>query len=194
MKGVIFPVLLIVIILGSIYSGIASVTESAGVGAAGAVGCAAINRRLTWRNFLAATLVLENYWDGHVDILRDLSICLCLPEVRRDRLRARRIRRTSFRPMGDAYIDTIVFNISWHVYRSFWDYFAHGAFVSSIVDAFGFNQLWFGILFAVNMQIAFISPPFGAALFYLKGSAPPEITLGDIYRAAVLLSFYKYSG
>jgi TRAP-type mannitol/chloroaromatic compound transport system permease large subunit len=45
--------------------------------------------------------------------------------------------------------------------------------------------LWFGIVYMVNMQMSFLSPPFGYALFYLKSVAPPEITMGTIFRASV---------
>jgi TRAP-type mannitol/chloroaromatic compound transport system permease large subunit len=53
-------------------------------------------------------------------------------------------------------------------------------FIPIIIDL-GFCPLWFGILFNLNMQISFLSPPFGLALFYLKGVAPPDITMGDLY-------------
>ena len=51
------------------------------------------------------------------------------------------------------------------------------------IENLGYNVIWFGILFCMNMQISFLSPPFGPAAFYLKGVAPPEISLQDIYRA-----------
>jgi len=54
-----------------------------------------------------------------------------------------------------------------------------------IVKALGFDPLWFGVLYLVNMQISFLSPPFGYALFYLRGVAPPEIPMIDIFKAAL---------
>jgi len=50
-----------------------------------------------------------------------------------------------------------------------------------IIIAMGYSPIWFGILFCMNMQISYLSPPFGPAAFYLKGVAPPEISLQDIY-------------
>ncbi|MCO7216146.1 TRAP transporter large permease subunit, partial [Halomonas sp. OfavH-34-E] len=50
-----------------------------------------------------------------------------------------------------------------------------------IIVQLGYSPIWFGILFAVNMQVSFLSPPFGPAAFYLKGVAPPEISLKDIF-------------
>ena len=51
-----------------------------------------------------------------------------------------------------------------------------------IVLALGFDPIWFGILFCVNMQVSFLSPPFGPAAFYLKSVAPAHISLTDIFR------------
>ena len=52
-----------------------------------------------------------------------------------------------------------------------------------IITKLGYDPIWFGILFAVNMQVSFLSPPFGPAAFYLKGVAPPDISLGDIFKS-----------
>ena len=51
------------------------------------------------------------------------------------------------------------------------------------ITALGYDPVWFGILFCMNMQISYLTPPFGPACFYLKGVAPPEISLDDIFRA-----------
>jgi TRAP-type mannitol/chloroaromatic compound transport system permease large subunit len=55
--------------------------------------------------------------------------------------------------------------------------------VMPIVAELRFDMVWYGVLFVINMQMAYITPPFGPSLFYLKGVAPPEITLDDIYRS-----------
>jgi TRAP-type mannitol/chloroaromatic compound transport system permease large subunit len=52
-----------------------------------------------------------------------------------------------------------------------------------IIENLGYDKIWFGILFCMNMQISYLSPPFGPAAFYLKSVAPPEISLQDIYRS-----------
>jgi TRAP-type mannitol/chloroaromatic compound transport system permease large subunit len=52
-----------------------------------------------------------------------------------------------------------------------------------IIENLGYDPVWFGILFCMNMQISYLSPPFGPAAFYLKSVAPPEISLQDIYKA-----------
>jgi TRAP-type mannitol/chloroaromatic compound transport system permease large subunit len=52
-----------------------------------------------------------------------------------------------------------------------------------IVTELGFDPIWFGVLFCMNMQMSFLSPPFGPAAFYLKSVAPPDISLGDIFKS-----------
>jgi len=52
-----------------------------------------------------------------------------------------------------------------------------------VASKLGFDLVWLGVLFCMNMQISYVSPPFGPAAFYLKGVVPPGITLGDIFRS-----------
>jgi TRAP-type mannitol/chloroaromatic compound transport system permease large subunit len=54
-----------------------------------------------------------------------------------------------------------------------------------IVSSMGFDPIWFGILFVINMEIGYMTPPFGFNLFYLKGVVPPGITMSDIYRSVI---------
>jgi TRAP-type mannitol/chloroaromatic compound transport system permease large subunit len=52
-----------------------------------------------------------------------------------------------------------------------------------IIVSLGLDPIWFGVLFCMNMQVSFLSPPFGPAAFYLKSVAPPDISLGDIFKS-----------
>jgi len=54
-----------------------------------------------------------------------------------------------------------------------------------IIDLVGFNPLWFGTIMLLNMEMATLSPPFGLALFAMKGVAPKDTTMGDIYKASI---------
>ena len=63
-----------------------------------------------------------------------------------------------------------------------------------VVKAHGFDPLWFGILFVINMEIGYMTPPFGFNLFYLKGIVPPGITMGDIYRSVIPFTFVESTG
>jgi len=63
-----------------------------------------------------------------------------------------------------------------------------------IIRKLGFDPIWFGVLFTVNMQMSFLTPPFGYALFYLKGVAPPEITTRDIWKGAMWFLLLQFIG
>ncbi len=52
-----------------------------------------------------------------------------------------------------------------------------------VAEKLGFDPVWVGVLYCLNMQISYISPPFGPAAFYLKGVMPPGVTLGEIFRS-----------
>ena len=52
-----------------------------------------------------------------------------------------------------------------------------------VINALGFNPVWFGVVFVVNMEMAFLTPPYGVNLFYMRGVAPEGVTMGDIYRS-----------
>lgn len=54
-----------------------------------------------------------------------------------------------------------------------------------LVKTLGFDSLWFAILFMVNMQVAYLSPPYGFNLFYVKSITPPDVTMGDIYKSVL---------
>ncbi|MDO8970804.1 MAG: TRAP transporter large permease subunit, partial [Saprospiraceae bacterium] len=54
-----------------------------------------------------------------------------------------------------------------------------------VIKALGFDPLWFGILFVMNMEMGFLTPPFGFNLFYMKAVVPPSITMEDIYRSII---------
>jgi TRAP-type mannitol/chloroaromatic compound transport system permease large subunit len=54
-----------------------------------------------------------------------------------------------------------------------------------VIKSLGFDPLWFGVLFIMNMEMGYLTPPFGFNLFYMKAIAPPEVSMGDIYRSVV---------
>lgn len=184
LKGVILPVLLICVVLGSIFTGIATPTEASGIGAMGALICAAVRRRLTWGmlkevSYLTTGLTCMFMWvvfgaSAFVGVYTLAGGARFLEEV---------ILGLPLCPWGILIAMQIVLLIL----GMFVDWsgilmLTMPIFVPIIVEL-GFCPIWFGILFCINMQIAVLSPPFGLTLFYLKGVAPPEITMGDIYRS-----------
>ena len=184
LKGLILPFLVILWVLGSIYGGIASVTEAAGVGVAGALLSAAIRKELNftllkssltqsmqtvgmliWLTFGANALIgIYNIMGGTV-YMKGLITGL---------------------PFEPIVIVLIMMGIL-VVMGTFMDWIGiclltMPIFVPVII-ALGYDPVWFGILFTMNMQVSYLTPPFGPACFYLKGVAPPEISLNQIFSA-----------
>lgn len=186
LKGIILPLLLIVAVLGSIYAGIATPTEAAGVGSLGAIVSAAIYRRLTWDNFRqsvysTARITAMILW---ITIGARCFISV-FSAVGGDQL----IREFVTGLEINRWIILILMQVMLVILGLFLDeigiiLLCVPIFLPIIRDL-DFDAVWFGILFLVNAQMDYITPPFGYTLFYLKGVAPEGVTMGDIYRSVV---------
>ena len=62
------------------------------------------------------------------------------------------------------------------------------------IKALGFDPVWFGICFVINLEIGYMTPPFGMNLFYMKGIVPPGVSMGDIYRSVIPFAVVEYAG
>ena len=182
MRGLILPMAVIVWVLGSIYGGIASVTEAAGVGVIGAMIAALVRNRLSWsmiQGALRQTMVtvatiiwlilgavslvgIYNIIGGNT-FMQDLLAGLDLP------------------PLGVIFVMMGILIILGTFMEWIAIVFITIPIFAPVVEQLGYDPIWFGILFVMNMQIYFLSPPFGPACFWLKSVAPPEITLGQIF-------------
>ncbi len=186
LKGIAFPIGLIILIFGSIFFGLASITEAAGVGAFGAMVCAATKRQLTWKNVKAAShqtaivtcMVLWTIFGAQAFVTFYLA-------VGGGEFISGLILGTGLGPYGILFIIMGILI----VLGMFLDWVGIMLLCVPIflpiIKMLGFDPLWFGILYNVNMQMSFLSPPFGYALFYLKGVAPPGISMEDIIKAAL---------
>ena len=183
------PLLLILVVLGSIFAGVATPTEAGALGAVGAIALAAINRRLM-RASLNATMQSTLRITSMVVFLLVGSTAFTLV----------------FRGLeGDLWIEhhltnlpggkiglLLVANLAVFLLGFFIDFFeiafivlpliAPAARALGIVDD---EMIWFAVLLAMNLQTSFLTPPFGFSLFYLRGVAPREIPTSAIYRGAV---------
>ena len=171
-------------VLGSIYMGVASVSEAAGMGAVGAILSAAARRELNWPmlrdalyqtmntcgmllwiTFGATALIGVYNLMGGDAFVKSLVTGLPLP------------------PLGIIAVMMAVLILL----GLFMDWIGICLLTMPIfvpiVISLGYSPVWFGILFCMNMQISYLTPPFGPAAFYLKGVAPPGIELGHIYKA-----------
>jgi len=185
LRAVVLPILIILSVLGSIYLGVATPTEAASVGCVAVIIAAAIHRRLTWR-FLRASAYYTFRLSGMVMwvvlgasvfsrvffAIGGADLLLGLLDMEINRWVVIIAMQISLIFLGMVMDDVAILMIAGPIY-------------TPIVLALGFNPLWFGILFIINLQIAYLSPPFGYALFYMRGVAPESITMGQIYRSII---------
>ncbi|MFC1931280.1 TRAP transporter large permease subunit [Chloroflexota bacterium] len=182
------PIFLILAVLGSIFMGIAAPTEAAGVGAFAATVLAIAYRRF---NF---TVLKETA----LETLRVTSMILLIGGL------AFAFVGIFFRANGDQVVREFVVSAPGGRWGSFatimFAIFLLGFFmdwlgilfiiipiISPLAPILGFDPLWFGMMICVNLQMSFMTPPFAYAIFYLRGSVPPElgVTTGDIIRGVV---------
>ena len=197
LKGLLLPMLVMLSVLGTIYTGIASVTEAAGMGVVGTLIASAIRGDLSWKmvresseqtlracgmllwlSFGATAMIGVYNLAGGSAFVRELMTGLDVAPI----------------------VIILLMMLILVVLGCIMDWvgiclLTMPIFVP-IVKELGYDPVWFGVLFCLNMQISYLSPPFGPAAFYLKGVAPPHITLNQIFaslwpfillQAAVLL-------
>ncbi|RDD60653.1 TRAP transporter large permease [Ferruginivarius sediminum] len=182
LKGVAIPMAVAVLVLGSIYGGIASVTEAACMGVVGVLAAAAIRRELTLamlRDSLTQTL---NTCGMIIWIGIGASALVGVYNL----MGGTRFVQEAITGLGVAPIVVLAFMmLILLVLGMFMDWIGIALLTMPIfvpvVQDLGYSPVWFGILFAMNMQVSYITPPFGPAAFYLKSVAPPEISLADIF-------------
>jgi tripartite ATP-independent transporter DctM subunit len=180
--AVLLPILIIIMVLGAIFTGLATVTEAAAVGVLGALIASAVNRRLNWalikeasmRTFRLTTIITWIVFAAHA-------------------------YSTAYTAMG---AESFITGLTAQIPGGKWGalifmmlvLFLLGMVLDPVgimliclpvflplVKAHGFDPIWFGILFVVMMEISYMTPPFGFNLFYLRSVAPPEVTMKDIY-------------
>jgi tripartite ATP-independent transporter DctM subunit len=184
LKGLILPLLVVAFVLGSIYGGIASVTEASAIGVIGVMLSTVIRGEFTldllvgaakrtlatvgmivWIGIGASALVGVFNLMGGIDFVSGL------------------ITGISENPTVIVlFMMAILF-----VLGMFLDWVGIALLTMPIfvpiIRELGLDPVWFGVVFAMNMQVSFLSPPFGPAAFYLKSVAPPDISLGEIFRS-----------
>jgi tripartite ATP-independent transporter DctM subunit len=177
---------LILAVLGSIFFGIATPTEAAGVGAFGALALAWGKGRLA-EGVMADVLKETTRTSGYLFaiFLGATAFSLVLRGLGGDALIERALMGLPFGPTG---IVVSILCLTF-VLGFFLDWIEITLIVlplvAPVVEGLGFDVVWFTVLFAVCLQTSFLTPPVGFALFYLKGVAPPEIDVGTIYRGVV---------
>lgn len=180
------PLVLILLVLGSIFAGVATPTEAGALGAVGGLGLAAANRRLSLK-------ALRETMDETLKLTAMVMFLL--------------IGSTAFALVfrglnGDLWIHDmltnlpggvvgllIVANLAIFILGFFIDFFEIAFIVIPLIApaaaALGIDLVWFGVMIGMNLQMSFLTPPFGFALFYLRGVTPASIPTSTIYRGAI---------
>ncbi len=193
------PIALVTLVLGIIFGGIATPVEAAGVGTFGALVVASMHRRLSIENIRSAAMTTLRVTGMVLWIIFGATLFVGFYVVNGGQEFVNdTIASTGLGPYGVLILMMVILV----VLGMFLDWvgillLAVPIFIPlmktmSFDGVFGLPgvspqelPLWFGVVYMVNMQMSFISPPFGYALFYLKSVAPPEVTMGQIYRSSL---------
>lgn len=185
-KVVVPPAVLIVLVLGSILVGAATPTESAAVGAVGAMVLAALHREFNLailQEVMRSTLAISCM--VFVILLGASVFSLTFRQFGGDDLVAGLLKDMP----GGAFGAMLVVMALMFVMGFFLDFieiiFVVVPIVGPVLLAMDLHPVWFGVMIAINLQTSFLTPPFGFALFYLRGVAPASVTTMDIYRGII---------
>lgn len=180
------PIILIVLVLGSIISGKATPTEAAGVGAIAAMILAMIHRKLSFNTLRD---VLENTMKV-TGMVFAILIGASLFSLVFHGFGGEKLIHSIFESLpGGKYSALLLVMLIIFLLGFILDFieitFVVIPLIAPVLLLFGFDPIWLGILIAINLQTSFLTPPFGFALFYLRGVAPKSITTLTIYRGVI---------
>ena len=181
-KNLVLPLMVAASVLGSIYSGIASVSEAAGMGVVGTLAAALVRRELSWKVVRESALQTMNTCGMLLWLTFGATALIGVYNLLGGTMFVREV--VTGLEVSPVILILIMMGIL----------IAMGLFMDwvgillltvpifvPVIVALGYDPVWFGVLFCMNMQVSYLSPPFGPAAFYLKGVAPPEISLQDIF-------------
>lgn len=180
------PLLLILAVLGSIMASIATPTESASVGAMGAMLLAALRRRLGFaelRSVMRSTLTISSM--VFVVLMGASAFSLVFRGLGGDVLVESVLRDLPGGAFGAVFAVMAVMFVLGFFIDTFEIVFIVLPIAGPVLLGFDISPIWLGVMIGVNLQTSFLTPPFGFALFYLRGIAPAAIRTADIYRGVV---------
>ncbi|GAB4532909.1 MAG: TRAP transporter large permease subunit [Pleurocapsa sp.] len=180
------PLLLILLVLGSIFFGIATPTEAGAIGSLGAIVLAAFNRQLNWaalREVCDATMRITTM--VMFILLGSTAFSLVFRGLGGDRFMEHLLTNLPGGTIGFLLINmSVIFILGFFI-----DFFEIAFIVipifAPVAQQLGLDLVWYGVIIGANLQTSFLTPPFGFALFYLRGVAPPEVKTEEIYRGAI---------
>lgn len=180
------PLILILAVLGSIFAGIASPTEAAGVGAVGAMGLSIFNRQFSWKmlkEVMTSTTQLTSMI--FIILVGATAFGLVFRGLGGDHMVRDFIAALPFGKWG---VLMVIMGLIF-VMGFFLDFieitFIQVPVVAPLMIEAGFDPVWLALIFAINLQTSFLTPPFGFSLFYLKGVCPKDVSTMAIYKGII---------
>lgn len=185
-KVVVPPIMLVVAVLGSIVGGIAAPTEAASMGAVGAVLITVVSRRFRFVVLKEVALETSKITAIMMFILMMAQVfALAFRGLHGEDLITRMFEWLPGGVNSDIwFMMALIFVLGFFIEWIEISYIAVPLFMPVLL-AQGVDPVWLAMLITVNLQSSFLTPPFGWALFYLKGVAPPEVSIRDIYRGVL---------
>jgi tripartite ATP-independent transporter DctM subunit len=186
LKAIVPPLLLMISVLGSIFAGIASPTESAAFGVVGGLILSALNKTLS-QEMLRYALFETMKLTGMIFmiLIGATAFSLVFNELGGSDL----ILEFFSEDIGDVWLFIAVAMLSIFILGFFIDFieisFIIVPILVPVMDAFGIDPIWFAVLIAMNLQASFLTPPFGLSLFFLKGAAGNSVTTMEIYKGII---------
>lgn len=186
LKAMVAPLVLILAVLGSIIAGIATPTEAAAVGAIGALGLAASNRQLSLPRLRAVMEGTVRMSSMVFMILIGASVfSLVFRGLGGDDVVHELLTGIPGGALGAMIVVMAVMFLLGFVLDFIEIVYVVVPIVGPVLLAMGLDPVWLGVMIAMNLQTSFLTPPFGFALFYLRGVAPPSLATGVIYRGII---------
>ena len=186
LRAVILPLLVIASVLGSIFGGLATATEASAAGAVAAIVCAAIHRRFSW------SLIK----DAGIETLK--TTCMIMWILFGAQLFAAVYQGLGASKFVDVLLTLVPLSGLGVLVFIQLVFFILGCLVDALsilmitypiffplIARFGYDPMWFAILFCINTQMGYLTPPFGANLFFMKGVAPKDTTIEELYRSII---------
>lgn len=186
LESLFFPLILILAVLGSIFAGIASPTEAAAVGSLGAIILTMVKKRFSYvllRDVGRETTFLTSM--VFMILLGATTFALVFRGLGGDQFLISWIEASQLSPPQFLFLVMVVVFVSGFFIDFIEIIFIVVPIVAPIFVQLQMDPVWIGILLALNLQTSFLTPPFGFALFYLKGVAPPEVKTTDIYKGII---------
>ncbi|TGD72763.1 TRAP transporter large permease subunit [Mangrovimicrobium sediminis] len=186
LHGLLPPMVLIALVLGSILLGAATPTEAAGFGAVGALLLALLRRQMDWRRLHEALVnTLEVTCMVFMILIGAAVFSLVFRGFGGDELIHHLFQHMPGGVLGATAVVMLVIFLLGFILDFIEITFVVVPIVGPILLAMGVDPVWLGIMIAVNLQTSFLTPPFGFALFYLRGVAPESVPTGAIYRGVL---------